>query len=303
MPEKLQMGIDMRQIIETAYAKINLSLDVTGTREDGYHLVQMIMQTIDLYDTLTFETRDENLQEMSIILTSDIEGLSLGDDNLICRAVRLMAGEYGLHTDIKISLVKRIPMAAGMAGGSTDAAAAMRAVRDLFVPEVSDEELERLAVKIGADVPYCIRGGTQLCEGIGEILTVLPSAPQCGLAIVKPLEGVSTEGVYKAYDALKKIDHPDVLAQMRAIEEGNLDALVKNCGNVLELVTGSRQPMIGQIETYMQSRGAMVAQMTGSGPTVFAIFETAAEAEAAVQAFCEQQISAACYAKVSSFIN
>ncbi len=293
----------MRQKVETAYAKINLSLDVVGTREDGYHLVRMIMQTVDLYDTLVFETTDAFLTEMKVELTTNIPELSSGSDNLICRAAQLMASKYGLHTDLKISLTKRIPLAAGMAGGSTDAAATLRAMRDLFVPEVTNEELEALSVSLGADIPYCIKGGTQLCEGIGEVMTVLPEAPKCGLAIVKPLEGVSTAGVYKAYDELTDVAHPDVDAQIKAIKEGDLKAMAAQCGNVLELVTGPRQPLIAEIEEFMESRGALVSKMTGSGPTVFAIFSSDAEAKEAIDAFRKEKISDACFSAQSVFVN
>ena len=162
----------MRKVQQTAYAKINLSLEV-----------RMIMQTIDLCDELTFETQDRECPAMEVVLETDSGELSCGEDNLIVRAVRCMETRYGIRKDLKIRLKKRIPVAAGMAGGSTDAAAALRAVRDLFVPDVSDEELQKIGVTLGADIPYCITGGTQLSEGIGEKLRVLPDAPQCGLVI------------------------------------------------------------------------------------------------------------------------
>ena len=192
----------MRRIEQTAYAKINLSLDVLGRREDGYHIVRMIMQTIGISDDLIFETQDKDCSPMEIALATDSGEIPCGEDNLIVRAVRSMEKEFGLRGDLKITLTKRIPVAAGLAGGSTDAAAALRAVRDLFVPEVSDGQLQRIGATLGADIPYCITGGTQLSEGIGEILTVLPDAPACGLVICKPSAGVSTGEVYKRYDSL-----------------------------------------------------------------------------------------------------
>ena len=196
----------MRKVQQTAYAKINLSLDVLGRRDDGYHIVRMIMQTIDLCDELTFETQDRECPAMEVvILETDSGELSCGEDNLIVRAVRCMETRYGIRKDLKIRLKKRIPVAAGMAGGSTDAAAALRAVRDLFVPDVSDEELQKIGVTLGADIPYCITGGTQLSEGIGEKLRVLPDAPQCGLVICKPSMGVSTAEVYTRYDSLTDV--------------------------------------------------------------------------------------------------
>ena len=210
----------MRRNVQTAYAKINLSLDILGRMDNGYHIVKMVMQTIDLSDELIFETRDIDCPaSMEITLVSDNGEIPAGEDNLIVRAVRRMEAKYSIRKDLKITLKKRIPVAAGLAGGSTDAAAALRAVRDLFVPEVSDEELQKIGVTLGADIPYCITGGTQLSEGIGEVLTVLPDAPQCGLVIVKPPVGVSTGEVYKRYDSLDQVTHPDIDAQIRRERE------------------------------------------------------------------------------------
>lgn len=292
----------MRKNEQRAYAKINLSLDILGKREDGYHLVRMVMQTVDLYDTLRFETHDSCAEQMTMELITESKEIPSGDDNLICRAVRLLAEAYGLHTDLSISLEKRIPVAAGMAGGSTDAAAALRAVRDLFLPSVTDEQLQKLAVSLGADIPYCITGGTQLSEGIGEKLTVLPDAPQCGLVLVKPAVGVSTAAAYRAYDSLGAVDHPDIDAQIAAIRQGDSRGMAAQCGNVLELVTGEKHPLIGQIERFMKERGAMAARMSGSGPTVFALFESDSEAHDAIELFGRDEISSGCEVFCSRFV-
>ena len=208
----------MRKNIQTAYAKINLSLDILGRLENGYHIVKMVMQTIDLSDELIFETQDRDCPSMEITLASDSGEIPFGEDNLIVKAIRRMEAKYSIRKDLRITLKKRIPVAAGMAGGSTDAAAALRAVRDLFVPEIGDEELQKIGVTLGADIPYCVTGGTQLSEGIGEVLRVLPDAPQCGLVICKPPVGVSTGEVYQRYDQLGEVTHPDIDAQIRAIE-------------------------------------------------------------------------------------
>ena len=264
----------MRKVQQTAYAKINLSLDVLGRRDDGYHIVRMIMQTIDLCDELTFETQDRECPAMEVVLETDSGELSCGEDNLIVRAVRCMEARYGIRKDLKIRLKKRIPVAAGMAGGSTDAAAALRAVRDLFVPDVSDEELQKIGVTLGADIPYCITGGTQLSEGIGEKLRALPDAPQCGLVICKPSMGVSTAEVYTRYDSLTDV-------------RGDLENMAKCCINVLEEVTGAIYPQIGEIERFFEEKGALVSRMSGSGPTVFAIFATQEQAQEAAAAFAE----------------
>jgi 4-diphosphocytidyl-2-C-methyl-D-erythritol kinase len=196
-----------------------------------------------------------------------------------------MEAKYGIRRDLKITLKKNIPVAAGMAGGSTDAAAALRAVRDLFVPEVSDEELQKIGVSLGADIPYCVTGGTQLSEGIGEVLAVLPDAPQCGLVVCKPPVNVSTAEIYKKYDSLESVTHPDIEAQLEAISRGDLEGMARQCGNVLEEVTGPMYPEIGEIEKFFESKGALVSRMTGSGPTVFAIFASGEEAQNAADAF------------------
>lgn len=275
----------MRKIEQKAYAKINLSLDILGRLENGYHIVKMVMQTIDLYDELVFETQDRDCPSMEITLVSDNGEIPCGEDNLIVRAVRRMEAKYRIRKDLRITLKKNIPVAAGMAGGSTDAAAALRAVRDLFVPEVSDEELQKIGVTLGADIPYCVTGGTQLSEGIGEVLTLLPDAPQCGLVVCKPPVGVSTGEVYKRYDSLETVTHPDIDAQIEAIRKGDLACMAGHCGNVLEEVTGAMYPRIGEIERFFEEQGALISKMSGSGPTVFAIFADKEKARLAAEAF------------------
>ena len=275
----------MRKIEQKAYAKINLSLDILGRLENGYHIVKMVMQTIDLYDELVFETQDRDCPSMEITLVSDNGEIPCGEDNLIVRAVRRMEAKYRIRKDLRITLKKNIPVAAGMAGGSTDAAAALRAVRDLFIPEVSDEELQKIGVTLGADIPYCVTGGTQLSEGIGEVLTLLPDAPQCGLVVCKPPVGVSTGEVYKRYDSLETVTHPDIDAQIEAIRKGDLACMAGHCGNVLEEVTGAMYPRIGEIERFFEEQGALISKMSGSGPTVFAIFADKEKARLAAEAF------------------
>ena len=293
----------MRTSQQTAYAKINLSLDILGQREDGYHLVRMVMQTIDLSDDLIFETQDRDCSPMEITLETDSGEIPCGEDNLIVRAVRSMEKEFGISGELKITLRKRIPVAAGMAGGSTDAAAALRAVRDLFVPNVSDKELQRIGAKLGADIPYCITGGTQLSEGIGEILTKLPGAPACGLVIVKPPVGVSTGEVYRRYDSLgTDIAHPDIDAQIDAIARGDLRGMAAQCVNVLEEVTGAMYPEIGEIERFLMGEGAVVSRMSGSGPTVFAIFTDEEGARNAAAAFEAKYSGPDCQVFATGFV-
>ena len=283
----------MRQITRNAYAKINLALDVTGRREDGYHLVRMIMQEIGLYDTLTFRAIPDGKRQIRLrVGESD---LSAGEDNLICRAVRVMQKTLELQDSFDIDLVKRIPIAAGLAGGSTDAAAAFLALRDLYAPEMSDEELQDLALPLGADIPYCIAGGTRLSEGIGEKLTPLPSLPAWPLILVKPSVGVNTGQVYRALDALEGYDHPDVEGMIRAIERKDLKTTAALCDNVLELVTGPMVPRIGAVEAFFLKEGALTARMSGSGPSVFALYENKEKAADALEAFFRSPVSEGCF--------
>lgn len=293
----------MRKTQQTAYAKINLSLDILGRMQNGYHIVKMVMQTIDLSDELIFETQDRECPySMEISLTADNKEIPCGEDNLIVRAVRRMEAKYRIRKDLKITLKKRIPVAAGMAGGSTDAAAALRAVRDLFVPDVSDGELQKIGVTLGADIPYCVTGGTQLSEGIGEVLTVLPDAPQCGLVICKPSVGVSTGEVYKRYDSLGTVRHPDIDGQIEAIRRGDLAGMADRCSNVLEEVTGAIYPQIGRIERFFEKEGALVSRMSGSGPTVFSIFTSEDQAQRAAAAFQAAEIEKGCEVVPCRFI-
>ena len=282
-----------KTITRNACAKINLGLDVVGVREDGYHLLRMIMQQIDLFDTLTFTVTDaQGTGEIRLI---DESGLSPdGQDNLICRAIRMMEEKYHLRADIEVRLIKRIPVAAGLAGGSTDAAAAFTAVRDLLLPQVTDSELMELGVRLGADIPYCIAGGIKLSEGIGEILTALPPMPECAIVLIKPEESASTAHVYKAVDSLGGYHHPDIDGQIEALRAGDLRGLAERCENVLELVTGEDLPVIGRIEDFLIKQGALGACMSGSGPSVFGIFETREQAENARQAFLQTESASGC---------
>ena len=282
-----------KTITRNACAKINLGLDVVGVREDGYHLLRMIMQQIDVFDTLTFTVTDaQGTGEIRLI---DESGLSPdGQDNLICRAIRMMEEKYHLCADIEVRLIKRIPVAAGLAGGSTDAAAAFTAVRDLLLPQVTDSELMELGVRLGADIPYCIAGGIKLSEGIGEILTALPPMPECAIVLIKPEESASTAHVYKAVDSLGGYHHPDIDGQIEALRAGDLRGLAERCENVLELVTGEDLPVIGRIEDFLIKQGALGACMSGSGPSVFGIFETREQAENARQAFLRTESASGC---------
>lgn len=267
---------------QRAYAKINIGLDVLRRRADGYHEVKMIMQTVDIYDELVLERR----KQPGIELRMDNSELPSGGDNLICRAADLLFREKKITGGVNISLTKRIPIAAGMAGGSADAAAALRGVNELFDLGYSLTELQALGVGLGADIPYCLAGGTMLSEGIGEILTPLPAPPAAHLVIARPDINVSTAFVYGNLHADSLAWHPDIDGMIAALQKGDLDGITGRLGNVLETVTVKAHPVIEQIKELLRKQGAENALMSGSGPTVFGIFkekETAARAAEAVE--------------------
>ena len=257
------------EITKKAYAKINLGLDVLGKRDDGYHLVKMIMQNVDIYDTLTFRRTTEG----KITLKANDDTIPVDDSNLICKVAKQLQEKYGVTYGAEIELVKRIPVAAGMAGGSTDGAAAYRALNDLWELGLSDKELCELAVKLGADIPYCIVGGTALSEGIGEVLTPIDGKAKYQLVVAKPDIMVSTGWVYTELDSTEITRHPDIDAVKAALSEGDVKRMCDEIHNVLEPVTTAKYRVIKDIEKILEDNGAVRAFMTGSGPTVFAVFD------------------------------
>lgn len=250
-----------------AYAKVNLGLDVVKRLPNGYHQVKMIMQTVGIYDELILEKAAEG-----ITITTDSGELPTDENNLIYKAAKLMREKYGIDAGMRIHLRKNIPIAAGMAGGSTDAAATMKGINTLFGLEVKSGELMEEAVKIGADVPYCIMGGTALAEGIGEKLTALPSVPHMFLLVAKPDINVSTKYVYEHLDAAGIAHHPDIDGMVEAIRENSLCGILERMDNVLETVTIPAHPVIDTIKKRMRELGAEESLMSGSGPTVFGVF-------------------------------
>lgn len=293
-----------------AYAKVNLSLDIVGRREDGYHLVRMVMQSLDIADILTFEKLDK--PEIMVLLDNPSVGsdgdsplgkVPLDENNLIYKAARLLFDRYiwkrNEKAGVQITLTKNIPIAAGMAGGSSDAAATFRGINELFELGLMDKELMEMGVTLGADIPYCIMGGTALSEGIGEELTRLPDIPECVFLVVKPRISVSTAEAYGGYDSLVesktgqkvRIIHPDVDGQVDALYAGNLKGVTDKFLNVLEYVTAEKHPIIGDIEKLMLDFGALNAMMSGSGPTVFGIFDDVEKAEAAKKELEQRDIS------------
>ena len=264
-----------------ALAKINLGLDVLRRREDGYHEVKMIMQTISLHDDLEIR----RIKTPEIQVKTNLYYLPTNENNLVYKAAKLLMDEFDIKEGVSIQLKKRIPVAAGMAGGSTDGAAVLWGMNQMYGLGLSRQELMERGVKLGADVPYCVQRGTALAEGIGERLSVLPSMPQCTILIAKPGISVSTKFVYENLHAndLKPEQHPDVDSMIEAMKEKNLDLLCERMGNVLETVTIPAYPVIQEIKKHMMACGAAGAMMSGSGPTVFGIFHSPMQAKAAMK--------------------
>ncbi|MDE7185937.1 MAG: 4-(cytidine 5'-diphospho)-2-C-methyl-D-erythritol kinase [Lachnospiraceae bacterium] len=287
----------MDKIYQKAYAKVNIGLDVLRRRTDGYHEVRMIMQTVDIFDELIIEKREQ----AGIELQTDNSKLPLDGNNLICKAAELLFRERNITEGVKITLTKRIPIAAGMAGGSSDAAAAMRGLNELFEMGYSISQLQQLGVTLGADIPYCIIGGTMLSEGIGEILTPLPAPPACYLVVAKPDIDVSTGFVYGNLHADSLDYHPDIDGMIEALKNGSMKGIADRLGNVLETVTVREYPVIDRIKEALRAKGAENALMSGSGPTVFGIFGQKETAEAAAAEVRRRQLAEQIF--VTAFYN
>ena len=269
----------MERIQRKAYAKINLSLDVTGKRENGYHDVDMVMASIGLYDELQFDKQADGIR-LECVNRKD---LSCGEDNLIVKAVKCLKEHTGFQGGVRIRLEKKIPMAAGMAGGSTDCAATLLAVNELYQLGLSIPKLCELGTRLGADVPFCILGGTARARGIGEVLEQKENCLNPSIVLIKPTQGASTKEVYTALDAKQDICHPDVEGMLDALRLGDLEQCCAKLGNVLEPVTEGFLPEVGEIRRGLMERGAKGAMMSGSGPTVFALFEDCEKAKLAAE--------------------
>ncbi len=270
----------MKDISVKALAKINLGLDVVRRREDGYHEVRMIMQTIHLFDRLEISKNTSG----QITMETNLAFLPTNENNLVYKAAKLLTDEFGIKDGVHVWLHKHIPVAAGMAGGSTDAAAVLYGMNRIFDLGLSKEELMERGVKIGADVPYCVMRGTALAEGIGEKLTKLPPMVKCPVLIAKPQINVSTKFVYENLKLDADTEHPDIDRLVADIREKNLTKIAADMGNVLETVTIPAYPVIADIKENMLQNGAVNAMMSGSGPTVFGLFEKEADAVQAYEA-------------------
>lgn len=274
-----------------ALAKINLGLDVVRRREDGYHEVRMIMQTVQLYDRLDIK----RTQEPGIQIQTNLSFLPVNENNLIYKAAKLLMDEFSITDGVSVKLDKRIPVAAGMAGGSTDAAAMLIGVNRLFSLGLTKRELMERGVQIGADVPYCIMRGTALAEGIGEALSPLPPMVKCPVLIAKPSISVSTKFVYQNLKLDDTTIHPDIDRLIDDIKAKNLHDIAAHMGNVLETVTIPNYPVIDEIKKHMLSNGAVGAMMSGSGPTVFGLFDDEDTAKKAYKAMRSSHLARQVY--------
>lgn len=267
-----------------AHGKINLSLDVRSKRPDGYHEVSMVMHTVQLHDDISLSLE----KTPGIRLSTNLAFLPTGEENLMVKAAKLLQEEFSIKEGLSFHLEKRIPVAGGMAGGSTDAAAVLLLMNQVFSLGLSIEELEKRGVKLGADVPFCLHKGCYLSEGIGEILSPLPALPDCILLLAKPAFFLSTKAVYEALhvNSIPKEEHPDVEKFIHFLKKGILSEITPHMGNLLERVSLSMRPEIQVLKNCLLGYGAEVALMSGSGPTVFAIFplEVKGKAEKAYQA-------------------
>lgn len=274
-----------------ALAKINLGLDVIGRREDGYHEVKMIMQTVRLFDRISIQkTENQKIQ-----VKTNLFYLPENENNLVYKAAKLLLDEFQMPQGVLINLQKFIPVAAGMAGGSSDAAAVLYGMNRMFRLGLSTQELMERGVKIGADVPYCIMRGTALAEGIGEKLTELSPMPECKILIAKPPISVSTKFVYENLKLNENTLHPDIDLLVQDIERGSLKDIAAHMGNVLESVTIPNYPVIAKIKEQMIKNGALNAMMSGSGPTVFGLFEDEEKAEYAYRRMRKENLAKQVY--------
>lgn len=262
-----------------AYAKINIALDVVGKREDGYHLLRMIMQTVDIYDLI--EVKKNNINEIRILTNKYY--LPTDERNLAYKAAKIFMENFKIKSGVDINIKKNIPVCAGMAGGSTDAATVLYLMNKVFNINAKSEELEKVALKIGADVPYCIEGGTALCEGVGEKITKLKDFKDKILVVVKPNFGVSTKEVYGELDINKVYKHVNVEGIIRDMENDNLYGVCSKMKNILENVTIKKHRVLREIKDELRRYGAVGAMMSGSGPTIFGFFDDMLTAQRAYE--------------------
>lgn len=284
----------MDKIELKAYGKINIGLDVIRKREDGYHDLDMIMQTVGVYDDVII-SREDGTQTYEIEVSTDADILPNDKGNLAFMAAKVLMEAYDIKAKVKIHINKRIPIAGGMAGGSADCAAVLRGVNQLFQLGLTDEQLQEYGVKLGADVPYCIVGGTKRAQGIGEILTDLPTPPKCYVIIAKPDAFVSTKFVYSHIRPAQIENHPDIDGIIESIKAGDLYGMCEKIANVMEDVTIPEYPIIQKVKDILKSNGAVNALMSGSGPTVFGIYDDEEKAKQSMDALSGKEFVSRLY--------
>ena len=284
----------MDKIELKAYGKINIGLDVIRKREDGYHDLDMIMQTVGVYDDVIISRKD-GTQTYEIEVSTDADVLPNDKGNLAFMAAKVLMEAYDIKAKVKIHINKRIPIAGGMAGGSADCAAVLRGVNQLFQLGLTDEQLQEYGVKLGADVPYCIVGGTKRAQGIGEILTDLPTPPKCYVIIAKPDAFVSTKFVYSHIRPAQIENHPDIDGIIESIKAGDLYGMCEKIANVMEDVTIPEYPIIQKVKDILKSNGAVNALMSGSGPTVFGIYDEEEKAKQSMDALSGKEFVSQLY--------
>lgn len=284
----------MDKIELKAYGKINIGLDVIRKREDGYHDLDMIMQTVGVYDDVII-SREDGTQTYEIEVSTDADILPNDKGNLAFMAAKVLMEAYDIKAKVKIHINKRIPIAGGMAGGSADCAAVLRGVNQLFQLGLTDEQLQEYGVKLGADVPYCIVGGTKRAQGIGEILTDLPTPPKCYVIIAKPDAFVSTKFVYSHIRPAQIENHPDIDGIIESIKAGDLYGICEKIANVMEDVTIPEYPIIQKVKDILKSNGAVNALMSGSGPTVFGIYDDEEKAKQSMDALSGKEFVSRLY--------
>ncbi|WP_314579682.1 4-(cytidine 5'-diphospho)-2-C-methyl-D-erythritol kinase [Enterococcus gilvus] len=274
------------EIMEKAPAKINLGLDILGKRPDGLHELAMVMASIDLADRLYLEEIPEN----KIIIETNKAFLPTDKKNHVYEALELVKERFNIDKGLRVKIHKEIPVAAGLGGGSTDSAAALRAVNRLWNLGLSIEELAALGAEVGSDVPYCVYGQTSLVEGFGEKVTPIAPMPQCWVVVVKPRMSVSTRTIF-AKIVMEDLYHPDIETLVSAIEENDYQKMTENLGNSMEVVTIKKHPVIQQLKDRMLKYGADAAMMSGSGPTVYALchkYSRAKHVLNALKGFCDE---------------
>ena len=281
----------MEKIELKAYGKINLGLDVIRKRPDGYHDLDMIMQMVDVYDDIVITKNKTGKIEVK----TDTAVLSNGKDNLAYMAAKMLMDEFKIKYGVNIYINKRIPIAGGMAGGSSDCATTLMGINQLFELGLSKEELMERGVKLGADVPYCVLGGTAIARGIGEVLTPLPAPADCHVIIAKSPVSVSTAYVYGHIKPLKITKRPDIEAMAQSIKDGDLKKMASLIYNVMEDVTVGEYPIISEIKQVMLDNGALNSIMSGSGPTVFGLFDDKEKAQQCVKTLEEKGLTQQLY--------